>query len=80
MVFLAAALVAGACGGGAATTAPPPATPVPVLVPNHGSGYASTGPMSVPRWGHTATLLASGQVLIAGGGYGDGPTAELYTP
>jgi Galactose oxidase, central domain len=40
--------------------------------------------MAAPRAGHTATLLSSGQILIAGGGSGDnGPaiaTAELYTP
>jgi len=45
-----------------------------------GGTFGPAGSMTTLRSGHTATLLASGQVLIAGGGYGDGPTAELYTP
>jgi hypothetical protein len=42
--------------------------------------------MSTARFGHTATLLRSGQVLVAGGGsYNDVlddalASAELYTP
>jgi hypothetical protein len=37
----------------------------------------TTGAMSVPRAGQTATLLPSGDVLVAGGGTN---TAELYDP
>jgi hypothetical protein len=50
--------------------------------------FFETGNMSVVRAGHTATLLPSGKVLIAGGGGstleqyegGAGSSAELYDP
>lgn len=45
--------------------------------------FARTGPLSEPRVHHTATLLASGCVLIAGGQNGPGSvsaTTELYDP
>jgi N-acetylneuraminic acid mutarotase len=41
--------------------------------------WSLTGSMTTPRWGHTATLLANGQVLVAGGFEG-GASAELYNP
>ena len=52
--------------------------------PDKGS-FSMTGNMSIPRGGHTATLLTNGKVLIAGGGdQGVGctgsVTAELYDP
>ena len=42
--------------------------------------FTATGGMTRPRSGHTATLLANGKVLIAGGEAGFTPltTAELY--
>ena len=63
--------------------APAPRTP---LQPAAGPGtFAATGQMSTPRAQHTATLLANGKVLIAGGvrSAAQGAalaTAELYTP
>ena len=46
------------------------------------NGFAPTGGMQSPRYAHTATLLASGQVLITGGA---GPnrslnSSEIFTP
>jgi hypothetical protein len=47
-----------------------------------GSPWVAVGSMTTVRWAHTATLLPSGQVLVAGGS-GDGGTlssAELFDP
>ena len=44
--------------------------------------WTATGSLSDPRWGHTATLLPSGLVLVAGGidQNGFAPRTELYNP
>ena len=42
-------------------------------------GWTTTGPMAGARGAHTATLLPSGKVLVAGGLSG-GSTAETYEP
>jgi hypothetical protein len=46
-------------------------------------GFAATGSMATPRFGHTATLLKTGKVLVVGGDGTNGipvATAELYDP
>lgn len=40
-------------------------------------------PLSIPRRNHTATLMANGRILLAGGSSGSGPSAqraEIYDP
>ena len=49
--------------------------------------WIPTGNLNVARWGHTATLLPNGKVLVVGGANADfawdpegGTSAELYDP
>jgi hypothetical protein len=58
-----------------------PATPTPftvrVALARPAATFTATGSMTIARSGHTATLLANGSVLIAGG---PDASAELYDP
>jgi hypothetical protein len=57
------------------------ATIVRVALARPPASFASTGNMTMPRSGHTATLLISGEVLVTGGANGNADaSAELYTP
>jgi hypothetical protein len=56
---------------------------VPAATAQSPGTFAPTGDMKTPRWVHTATLLADGKVLIAGGGgvpNGFLESVELYDP
>ncbi len=70
---------------------PSPAVKSSELYDHTYGSFQATGSMAQERGGHTATLLADGRVLIAGGGkagsdafpseFGDGAiTAEVYDP
>ncbi len=68
-------LVAGGGGGWPLDTA------TAELYDPHTGTFSATGSMSVTRVSHTATLLANGKVLIAGGeGQSYLAPAELYDP
>jgi hypothetical protein len=48
-----------------------------------GSKWTSTGNLTIPRFGHIATLMPNGQVLVMGGRNASNPTlssAEIYDP
>jgi hypothetical protein len=71
---------------GGFTAAGASATPTAELYnPATNTFTATTGSMTTPRYGHTATVLPNGQVLIAGGrsensGLGFLSSAELFNP
>src|SRR5205809_5444457 len=58
----------------------------PASAEKNGPGWAFTGAMTTPRYGHTSTLLLDGKVLVAGGATANacyGPSirsAELFDP
>jgi WD40 repeat protein len=61
--------------------APPVAVVVRISLVHPGSFSVLPDHLQIPRSGHTATLLHTGKVLIAGGGNGAADTsAELYDP
>jgi uncharacterized delta-60 repeat protein len=78
-------------GGAGSTTLQGPAINSAELYDPKTGAFSPTGSMTAARWGHTATLLPDGRVLIVGGAAGrdfaiDGPlplavaSAELYDP
>ena len=73
IAFVGGAILAGGGGHPAITSAP---SARPALVP----GFNPTGPLTTPRYGHAATLLMDGRVLLIGGYASYPPSAELYDP
>jgi hypothetical protein len=73
-------LIAGGCTLDSCETGDSSAT-AELFTPDTGR-FRTTGWMSGPRTGHTATLLADGRVLLAGGWGADRvlATAEIYDP
>src|SRR4030088_1851341 len=66
------------CGRDAARRCVAP-SPTQALVAVSSGSWAATGSLTAARTSQTATLLASGKVLIAGGGTAPTP-AELFDP
>ena len=59
-----------------------PSAATELYQPSTGS-WVATAAMKAPRWGHTATLLSDGRVLVAGGYLGSdarSASVELYDP
>jgi len=59
-------LVVGGTGVGGAQFPPPGLAAAEVYDPDDGT-WATTGNLHIGRWGHSATLLPDGSVLVAGG-------------
>jgi len=72
-------LIAGGAGVGDSLQVYIPLASAELYDPATGT-FTPTGNMTTPRAGHTATLLANGKVLIAGGTRTNNPTAEIYDP
>src|SRR2546428_4916314 len=54
----------------------------PAFTQSTGPSWSYTGSLNTPRYGHTATLLPNGKVLVVGGASGADllDSAELYDP
>ena len=72
--------------GGNVASSPPLAPATAELYDPKTRTWSSAGSLSTPRWGHTATLLPNGKVLVAGGSPDDPYTpgslasVEIYDP
>lgn len=75
-------LIVGGCSSNPGWGEPVPIASVELYDPETGT-FATTGSMGVARYGHVATLLPDGEVLVAGGcGYPISflESAEIYDP
>ena len=79
MVVLLIGASLAACAAATATPSPSPA-PTPTASHRPTPGFSPTGSMATGRTVHTATLLAAGRVLIAGGSAGTVSTSDRYVP